>query len=43
MDPARYRVLRAEETATPTAGLAAIGPEAVAAAVWELVGRALRR
>jgi ADP-heptose:LPS heptosyltransferase len=43
MDPARYRVLRAEETATPTAGLAAIGPEAVAAAVWELVGRAPRR
>jgi hypothetical protein len=38
MDPERCRVLRAEETAQPDLGLAAISPEVVAEAVAELLG-----
>jgi ADP-heptose:LPS heptosyltransferase len=37
MDPARYLVLRAEETAQPELGLAAIAPESVAEAVEGLL------
>jgi ADP-heptose:LPS heptosyltransferase len=37
MDPARRRILRAEDTAQPELGLAAITPEQVAAAVLELL------
>lgn len=33
MDPHRYQILRAEDTAQPNRGLAALGPEAVAEAV----------
>lgn len=37
MDPRRCRVLRAEETADPARGLAAIAPQEVAAAVRDLI------
>lgn len=37
-DPARCRILRAEDTATPRDGLAAITPEQAAAEVWDLLG-----
>ncbi len=36
MDPARFRVLRAEQTGEPKLGLAAIQPETVAGAVFDL-------
>jgi ADP-heptose:LPS heptosyltransferase len=37
MDPSRYRVLKAEDTADPGRGLTSIEPEAVAEAVWSLL------
>jgi ADP-heptose:LPS heptosyltransferase len=42
-DPARYRVLAAAETAHPERGLAAVVPEAVAAAVWDMLRTAAAR
>ncbi|MGD9547848.1 MAG: glycosyltransferase family 9 protein [Candidatus Krumholzibacteriia bacterium] len=39
MDPARYTVLRSEDTPHPGRGLAAITPETAAAAVWDLIAR----
>ena len=38
-DPATYRILQAENTGHPFRGLAAIAPDDVAAAVWDVLAR----